>query len=111
MDFIIVLYGSKAVKMFCSRMHLFLGAGCSVATGSVGRVLKTDLRAGNRGFSMSYTYNCSKGNIVAIRMDTNLRYGDPYLSIADILLETVNRPKDAKPLYVALDDLYSSIRC
>ncbi|XVF35201.1 hypothetical protein REPUB_Repub18cG0125000 [Reevesia pubescens] len=104
MDFIIVLYGSKAVKKFCSRMHLSLGAGCSVAPRFVGRVLKADLRAGNRGF----TYNW---NIVATRMDTNLRYGDLYLTIADILLKMVNRPKDAKPLYIALDDLYSSICC
>lgn len=120
MDFIIVLHGSKAVKTFCSRMHFSLGAGCSAAAGPVGRVLEADLRAGDRGSGMCYTYSCSKGafvgvslegNIVATRMDTNLRfYGDPYLTTADILLGTVDRPKAAEPLYTALKDLYSKLQ-
>lgn len=51
-----------------------------------------------------------EGNIVATRMDTNLRfYGDPYLTTADILLATVDRPKAAEPLYAALEGLYSSL--
>ena len=58
MDFIIVLHDSKAVKTFCSRMHFSLGAGCSAAAGPVGRA---DLRAGDRGSGMCYTYSCSKG--------------------------------------------------
>ncbi|KAJ0031650.1 hypothetical protein Pint_13585 [Pistacia integerrima] len=117
MDFIIVLHDSKAVKTFCSRMHFSLGAGCSAAAGPVGRVLEADVRAGDRGSGMCYTYSCSKGafvgvslegNIVATRMDTNLRfYGDPYLTTADILLGMVDRPKAAEPLYGALEDLYS----
>ncbi|XVE53792.1 hypothetical protein DITRI_Ditri03aG0030700 [Diplodiscus trichospermus] len=121
MDFIIVLHDSKAVKTFCSRMHFSLGAGCSAAAGPVGRVLEADLRAGDKGSGMCYTYSCSKGafvgvslegNIVATRMDANLHfYGDPYLTTADMLLGTVNRPKAAEPLYVALDDLYFSLRC
>ncbi|GFS38478.1 RING/FYVE/PHD-type zinc finger family protein [Actinidia rufa] len=121
MDFIIVLHDSKAVKTFCSRMHFSLGAGCSAAAGPVGRVLEADLRAGDRGSGMCYTYSCSKGafvgvslegNIVATRMDTNLRfYGDPYLTTSDILLGTVDRPKAAEPLYAALRDLYSKLRC
>ncbi|KAE8710455.1 putative red protein [Hibiscus syriacus] len=120
MDFIIVLHDTKAVKTFCSRMHFSLGAGCSAAAGPVGRVVEADLRAGDRGIGMCYTYSCSKGafvgvslegNIVTTRMDTNLRfYGDPYLTTADILLGTISRPKAAEPLYVALDDLYSSLR-
>ncbi|GFY98585.1 RING/FYVE/PHD-type zinc finger family protein [Actinidia rufa] len=121
MDFIIVLHDSKAVKTFCSRMHFSLGAGCSAAAGPVGRVLEADLRAGDRGSGMCYTYSCSKGafvgvslegNIVATRMDTNLHfYGDPYLTTSDILLGTVDRPKAAEPLYTALRDLYSKLRC
>ncbi|TYI79706.1 hypothetical protein E1A91_D05G039400v1 [Gossypium mustelinum] len=120
MDFIIVLHDSKAVKTFCSRMHFSLGAGCSAAAGPVGRVLEADLRAGDGGSGMCYSYSCSKGafvgvslegNIVATRMDTNLRfYGDPYLTTADILLGTVDRPKAAEPLYAALHNLYSSLR-
>lgn len=52
-----------------------------------------------------------EGNVVATRIDTNLRfYGDPYLTTADILLGTVDRPKAAEPLYAALDDLYSKLR-
>ncbi|XP_021607199.1 uncharacterized protein LOC110611284 isoform X2 [Manihot esculenta] len=121
MDFIIVLHDMKAVKTFCSRMHFSLGAGCSAAAGPIGRVLEADLRAGDRGSGMCYTYSCSKGafvgvslegNIVATRMDTNLKfYGDPYLTTNDILLGTVERPKAAQPLYSALEDLYSSLRC
>ncbi|XP_038990274.1 uncharacterized protein LOC120113290 [Phoenix dactylifera] len=120
-DFIIVLHGSKAVKAFTSRMHFSLGAGLSVAAGPVGRVFEADLRAGDRGSGMCYTYSCSKGafvgvslegNVVATRMDTNLRfYGDPYLTTTDILLGTVERPKAAGPLYSALDDLYSKLSC
>ncbi|KAL9376598.1 hypothetical protein Peur_030718 [Populus x canadensis] len=119
MDYIIVLHDFKAVKTFCSRMHFSLGAGCSAAAGPVGRVLEADLRAGDRGSGMCYTYSCSKGafvgvslegNIVATRMDTNLKfYGDPYLTTADILLGTVDRPKAAEPLYAALRELYSSL--
>lgn len=119
MDFIVVLHDSKAVKTFCSRLHFSLGAGCSAAAGPIGRVLEADLRAGDRGSGMCYTYSCSKGafvgvslegNIVATRMDTNLRfYGDPYLTTADILLGTVDQPKAAEPLYAALEGLYSSL--
>ncbi|PQQ08943.1 uncharacterized protein Pyn_16008 [Prunus yedoensis var. nudiflora] len=119
MDFIIVLHDLKAVKTFCSRMHFSLGAGCSVAAGPIGRVLEADMRAGDRGSGMCYTYSCSKGafvgvslegNIVATRMDTNLQfYGDPYLTTSDILLGTVDRPKAAEPLYTALENLYSSL--
>lgn len=121
MDFIIVLHDLKAVKTFCSRMHFSLGAGCSAAAGPVGRVLEADLRAGDRGSGICYTYSCSKGafvgvslegNIVTTRMNTNLKfYGDPYLMTADILLGTVERPKAAEPLYMALRDLYSNLRC
>lgn len=117
MDFIIVLHDFKAVKTFCSRMHFSLGAGCSAAAGPLGRVLEADLRAGDRGSGMCYTYSCSKGafvgvslegNVVATRMDTNLQfYGDPYLTTGDILLGTVDRPKAAEPLYAALQDLYA----
>lgn len=119
MDFIIVLHDSKAVKTFCSRMHFSLGAGCSAAAGPVGRVLEADLRAGDRGSGMCYTYSCTKGafvgvslesNIVATRMDTNLQfYGDPYITTNDLLLGTVERPKAAQPLYSALNDLYSKL--
>ncbi|XP_015888983.2 uncharacterized protein LOC107423851 [Ziziphus jujuba] len=119
MDFIVVLHDMKAVKTFCSRMHFSLGAGCSAAAGPVGRVLEADIRAGDRGSGMCYTYSCSKGvfvgvslegNIVATRMDTNLQfYGDPYLTTSDILLGTVDRPKAAETLYTALDELYSSL--
>lgn len=53
-----------------------------------------------------------EGNIVTTRLDTNLRfYGDPYLTTADILLGMVDRPKAAEPLYIALDGLYSNLRC
>lgn len=61
MDFIIVLHDVKAVKTFCSRMHFSLGAGCSAAAGPIGRVLEADLRAGDRGSGICYTYSRSKG--------------------------------------------------
>ncbi|KAK9705687.1 hypothetical protein RND81_07G075700 [Saponaria officinalis] len=119
-DFIIVLHNSKAVKTFCSRVHFSLGAGCSAAAGPVGRVLEADLRAGDRGSGLCYSYSCSKGafvgvslegNVVTTRLDTNLRfYGDPYLTPTDILLGTVDRPRAAQPLYEALHDLYSKIQ-
>ncbi|KAK3007043.1 hypothetical protein RJ639_017062 [Escallonia herrerae] len=119
MDFIIVLHDTKAVKTFCSRMHFSFGVGCSAAAGPVGRVLEADIRAGDKGSGICYTYSCSKGafvgvslegNVVATRMDTNLHfYGDPYLTTADILLGTVDRPTAAEPLYAALDGLYSKL--
>ncbi|KAL5728506.1 hypothetical protein ACHQM5_001581 [Ranunculus cassubicifolius] len=118
-DFVIVLHDSKAVKTFCSRLHFSIGAGCSAAAGPVGRVLEADVRAGDRGSGMCYTYSCSKGafvgvslegNMVASRMDTNLCfYGDPYLTMSDILLGAVESPKAAEPLYSALDELYSKL--
>jgi len=121
MDFIIVLRGPEAVQTFCSRMHFSLGAGVSAAAGPVGRVLEADLRAGDKGSGVCYTYSCSKGafigvslegNLVATRMDANLRfYGDPYLTTSDILTGNVERPNAAKFLYTALDDLYSGLDC
>lgn len=52
-----------------------------------------------------------EGNFVATRMDANLRfYGDPYLTTTDILMGTVERPKAATPLYVALDELYLKLQ-
>uniref|UniRef100_A0A2P2KYR4 Uncharacterized protein MANES_16G090100 n=1 Tax=Rhizophora mucronata TaxID=61149 RepID=A0A2P2KYR4_RHIMU len=68
MDFIIVLHDIKAVKTFCSRMHFSLGAGCSAAAGPIGRVLEADLRAGDRGSGMCYTYSCSKGIVSRMRV-------------------------------------------
>jgi lipid-binding SYLF domain-containing protein len=62
MDFIIVLRGPEAVQTFCSRMHFSLGAGVSAAAGPVGRVAEADLRAGDKGSGVCYTYSCSKGN-------------------------------------------------
>ncbi|CAD5191432.1 unnamed protein product [Musa acuminata subsp. malaccensis] len=119
MDFIVVLHGSKAVKAFSSNMHISLGAGLSFAAGPVGRVFEADLRAGDKGSGMCYTYSCSKGafvgvslegNYVATRTDTNLCfYGDPYLTTSDILFGTVGRPQAAEPLYLALDELYSKL--
>lgn len=121
MDFIIVLHGPEAVKPFSSRMHFSLGAGLSAAAGPVGRVLEADLRAGDKGSGVCYTYSCSKGafigvslegNFVATRMDANLRfYGDPYLTTSDILMGNVEQPNAAKFLYKALDDLYSGLGC
>lgn len=50
-----------------------------------------------------------EGNVVTTRMDTNLQfYGDPYLTTADLLLGSVERPKAGEPLYAALKDLYES---
>ncbi|CAM8911095.1 unnamed protein product [Rhodiola kirilowii] len=119
-DFIIVLRDIEAVKTFCSRMHFSFGAGCSAAAGPVGRVVEADLRAGDRGSGMCYTYSCSKGafvgvslegNIVSTRMDANLRfYGDPYLTTHDILLGNVEAPRAGEPLYAALDELHAKIR-
>ena len=44
-----------------------------------------------------------EGNIVATRMDANLRfYGDPYLTTSDILLGMVDRPKASQPMYASL---------
>ncbi|RZS07148.1 hypothetical protein BHM03_00037941 [Ensete ventricosum] len=110
-----------AVKTFCSRMHFSLGAGLSAAAGPVGRVLEADLRAGDKGSGMCYTYSCSKGafvgvslegNLVVTRQAANTRfYGDPYLTTTDILVGTVERPKAALPLYAALDDLCSTLQC
>ncbi|CAI9782269.1 unnamed protein product [Fraxinus pennsylvanica] len=58
------------------------------------------------------TIHWEVGNIVVKRMDTNLQfYGDPYLTTADILLGTVDRPKAAEPLYAALRDLYCKLQC
>ncbi|KAK7855467.1 sh3 domain-containing protein, partial [Quercus suber] len=52
-----------------------------------------------------------EGNGVATRMDTNLCfYGDSYLTKSDILLGMVSRPKAAKPLYAALEDLFFNLR-
>jgi len=61
-----VLHDSKAVKTFCSRMHFSLGAGCSVAAGPIGRVLEADLRAGDRGSGVCYSYSCSKGMLFLV---------------------------------------------
>ncbi|KAL0012925.1 hypothetical protein SO802_008033 [Lithocarpus litseifolius] len=47
-----------------------------------------------------------EGNVVATRMDTNLRfYGDPYLTTSDILLGMVSRPKAAEPLILMADKI------
>uniref|UniRef100_A0A8R7R9R0 FYVE-type domain-containing protein n=1 Tax=Triticum urartu TaxID=4572 RepID=A0A8R7R9R0_TRIUA len=95
--------------------------GLSAAAGPVGRVLEADVRAGNKGSGVCYTYSHSKGafigvslegNIVTTRMDANLRfYGDPYLTTSDILMGNLEQPNAAKFLYQALDDLYSGLDC
>lgn len=60
-DFIIVLRTSEAVKMFGGNMHISFGAGMSAAAGVVGRSAEADIRAGDRGCAVCYTYSCSKG--------------------------------------------------
>lgn len=114
-DFVIVLRNSKAVKAFSSRSHFSLGAGLSAAAGVLGRVAEADIRAGDAGMAACYTYSSSKGaflgvslegNVVSVRSQTNSRfYGDPFLTPADILLGSVERPKAAAPLYSAVYDL------
>ncbi|EPS57837.1 hypothetical protein M569_16979, partial [Genlisea aurea] len=119
MDFIIVMHDAKAVETFCSRMHFSLGAGLSAAAGPVGRVAEADFRAGDGGSGVCYTYSCSKGafigvslegNVVATRMDANLRfYGDPYLTAEDILLGSVQSPRAAEPLYAAIREVFNKL--
>ena len=51
-----------------------------------------------------------EGNIIAKRLDTDIHfYGDPYLTTADILFGSVDRPKAAELLYAAPEDLNSKI--
>lgn len=51
-----------------------------------------------------------EGNMVMTRLETNARfYGDAYLATHDILLGTVEKPRAAEPLYLALDDLFNSL--
>uniref|UniRef100_A0A804HUB7 Ysc84 actin-binding domain-containing protein n=1 Tax=Musa acuminata subsp. malaccensis TaxID=214687 RepID=A0A804HUB7_MUSAM len=76
MDFIVVLHGSKAVKAFSSNMHISLGAGLSFAAGPVGRVFEADLRAGDKGSGMCYTYSCSKGNFFLFYIDACIQLND-----------------------------------
>ena len=73
MDFIIALYGSKAVKTFCSRMHFSLGACCSATEGLVGRVLEADLQVGDGGSAGTcYTYSCSECALVGVSLEGNI---------------------------------------
>ncbi|KAK3189150.1 hypothetical protein Dsin_028711, partial [Dipteronia sinensis] len=84
MDFIIVLHDLKAVKTFCSRMHFSLGGGYW----KLMYELETEVLAW-----VTLTVLTKEGNIVATRIDTNLRFhGDPYLTTIDFLLGTVERP-------------------
>lgn len=88
MDFILVLHGSKAVRTFTSHLHFSLGAGLSAAAGPVGRVLEADLRAGDRGSGMCYTYSCSKGKnpkriIFTLRADS---FQLPHSSVVNFCL-------------------------
>lgn len=53
-------------------MHFSLGAGCSAAAGPVGRVVEADLRAGEKGSGICYTYSCSKGNVIAFLSRVNV---------------------------------------
>lgn len=68
MDFIAVLHDPETVKTFCSQMHFSLGAGLSAAAGPVGRVVEADLRAGDRGRGICYTYSCCKGIFLFIQV-------------------------------------------
>lgn len=103
MDFIIVLHDSRAVKTFCSRMHFSIGAGCSAAAGPVGRVLEADLRAGDRGSGMCYTYSCSKGTVtwIAIFYHTVELLSDESfgLSFVSLIIGCLNLGAPNRPLY------------
>jgi SH3 domain-containing YSC84-like protein 1 len=65
-DFIIVLRDNKAVRAFSSQFHLSLGAGLSAAAGPIGRAFEADVRTGEKGSGICYTYSCSKGNNLSI---------------------------------------------
>ena len=60
-DFIVVLRNTDAVKAFCGRGHLSVGASLSAAAGPLGRSADADLRAGDGGAAACYSYSCSKG--------------------------------------------------
>ena len=60
-DLIVVIRSLEAMKAFCGRYHLALGASFSATAGLMGRTMEADVRAAPSGFSACYTYCCSKG--------------------------------------------------
>eukprot|EP00850_Spirogloea_muscicola_P008827 SM000048S16539 [mRNA] locus=s48:228608:232041:- [translate_table: standard] len=118
-DYIVVLRSYEAVKAFCGMVLLSVGAGLSAAAGLVGRAVEIDLRAGDGGAAMCYTYSCSKGAFIGIsvessiavtRSEANCRfYGDRSITSSQLLLGSVPRPRAAAPLYAALDDLFAKV--
>eukprot|EP00850_Spirogloea_muscicola_P012440 SM000080S22955 [mRNA] locus=s80:294723:298438:- [translate_table: standard] len=118
-DYIVVLRSYEAVKAFCGMVLLSVGAGLSAAAGLVGRAVEIDLRAGDGGAAMCYTYSCSKGAFIGIsvessiavtRSEANCRfYGDRSITSSQLLLGSVPRPRAAAPLYAALDGLFAKV--
>ena len=62
-DVLLVLRTFSAVKAFCGRAHLGVGASLSATAGPLGRAAEVYLRAGDGGAAACYSYSCTKGEL------------------------------------------------
>jgi lipid-binding SYLF domain-containing protein len=113
-NFLIVLNTESAVKMFASKRHVALGTELGIAVGPLGRGVAGNLGTGGGKPAPAYAWAHSKGlfagisfegSIITIRSDMNANFYGRPIEANELLFETRNYAKAAKPLYDALDEV------
>ena len=118
-DMLVVLNSQDAVDAFASTAQMSLGTELALAVGPLGRSAETSVTAGDNGASAVFSYAHSKGLfagvalhacVVLARPDCNESFYGTDIPVEAILAGRVERPRAARPLYDALDEVLAGER-
>jgi lipid-binding SYLF domain-containing protein len=113
-EVMLILSSDAAVDAFKSRAQVSVGAELGVSVGPIGRALASDVTAGNKGAAHAFSYAHSKGlffgasleaSAIASRPDVNRTFYGQKISPSVLLSGEYPKPRGAKPLYDALDEI------
>jgi len=115
-NYCLILTSQAAVKSFCGRGQVTLGAELGAAVGPVGRTADASLHMGRKGLAPCYSYSHSKGffggislegAVIVTRPDVNKNFYGVNIKPSELLSKSVHRPVAARPLYTALAEIFS----
>ena len=115
-DCIVAISEESSLETFLSSGQFCVGAEVGLSVGLYGRAAKADIRSNERATATTSSYSQSKGlyggvgldsSILSIRHDVNRDFYGRDLT-AQAILEEIEPPRAATPLYQALAHLYSS---
>ena len=115
-DCIVTISEESSLETFLSSGQFCVGAEVGLSVGLYGRAAKADIRSNERATATTASYSQSKGlyggvgldsSVLSIRHDVNRDFYGKEATAQEIL-EHMNPPRAAAPLYKELAQLYSS---